>query len=190
MVGRLLFVHGAGGFVDDAELARGLAQTLELELRMPELSDSAMGFEDWAEPIRQHLNQLGPEDVVVSHSFGASILVRVLAERGREHPRRAALLAMPDWTSRGWDVTDYAFTESESEPEPETDLTLFHCRDDDVVPVSHLALNSATFPSATVVAFPTGGHQFDGMIDAVAAEIRRFGRPRGDASTGPDPRRR
>ncbi|WP_032376868.1 alpha/beta fold hydrolase [Rhodococcoides fascians] len=166
MVRRLLFVHGAGGFVDDAELAHGLAGALRLDLRMPELSDTAMGFEDWAEPIRQHLDRLGPEDSVIAHSFGASILVRVLAERRRDRPARAALLAMPDWTPRGWDVADYAFTD----PEPETDLTLVHCRDDDVVPIAHLALNSTALPSARVIEFPTGGHQFDGMIGAIAAD--------------------
>ncbi|MCZ4522202.1 alpha/beta hydrolase [Rhodococcus ruber] len=186
MVGRLLFVHGAGGFVDDAELAHGLARALRLDLRMPELSDTAMGFEDWAGPVRQHLDRLGPEDWVMAHSFGASILVRVLAEHRRQWPLRATLLAMPDWTPCGWDVVDYAFTD----PEPETDLMLVHCRDDDVVPVSHLALNSKALPSATVVEFPTGGHQFDGIIDAVAAEVSGFGRPRGEASIGPDPRSR
>lgn len=165
MVGALLFVHGAGGFVDDAELAHGLADALGLDLRMPELSDTAMGFEDWAEPVRRHLDRLGPEDSVIAHSFGASILVRVLAEHRRPWPVRTTLLAMPDWTTRGWDVADYAFTG----PEPETHLALLHCGDDDVVPVSHLALNSTVLPSARVIEFPTGGHQFDGMIDAIAA---------------------
>ena len=164
MVGRLLFVHGAGGFVDDAPLANGLAQALRLDLRMPELSDTAMGFEDWAEPVRQQLDGLGPEDAVIAHSFGASILVGVLAEHRRERPLRATLLAMPDWSPRGWDVAQYALT-----IEPQTDLTLLHCRDDEVVPVTHLALNSAALPSATVIAYPSGGHQFDGMIDAIAA---------------------
>ncbi|WP_415974245.1 alpha/beta fold hydrolase [Rhodococcus sp. 077-4] len=168
MVGRLLFVHGAGGFLDDADLAHGLARTLGLDLDMPKLSDGAMGFEDWAEPIRLHLNRLGPEDAVIAHSFGASILVRVLAEHRRERPLRATLLAMPDWTQRGWDVADYAFTD----PKPETDLTLLHCRDDEVVPISHLALNSKALPSARVIEFPTGGHQFDGLIEAIATEIR------------------
>lgn len=186
MVGRLLFIHGAGGFLADAPLANGLAQALHLDLCMPELSYTAMGFEDWAEPVRRHLDRLGPDDSVMAHSFGASILVRVLAEHRRERPRRATLLAMPDWTPRGWDVVDYAFTG----PGPETDLTLVHCRDDDVVPISHLASNSTALPSARVIELSTGGHQFDGMIDAIVAEIRGWKRPRGDASTGPDPRRR
>ena len=168
MAGRLLFVHGAGGFVDDASLAVGLANGLHLDLRMPELPEDAMGYEDWAEPVRQHLDRLGPEDSVIAHSFGASILVKVLAEKSWEHPRRAALLAMPDWSPRGWDVGDYAFTD----PEPRTHLTLLHCRDDDVVPVSHLTSNSEVLPSATVVEFPTGGHQFDGMIDAIVSDWR------------------
>jgi predicted alpha/beta hydrolase family esterase len=167
MGGRLLFVHGAGGFVDDAELAHGLADALRLDLRMPELSDTAMSFEDWAAPVRKLLDDAGSADRVVAHSFGATIVVRVLAEGMRAHPERATLLAMPDWSPRGWDVAQYALT-----GEPRTDLTLLHCRDDEVVPVSHLALNSKALPSATVVEFATGGHQFDGMIDAVAAEIR------------------
>ena len=166
MVGRLLFVHGAGGFVDDAELAHGLAKALNLDLYMPELSDTAMGFEDWAEPVRRHLDRLASEDAVIAHSFGASILVRVLAERHRKRPLRAALLAMPDWSPLGWDVPDYALTEQE----PTTDLTMFHCRDDDVFPISHLALNSAALPYAKVVEYPTGGHQFEGRIAARATD--------------------
>ncbi|TFI41335.1 alpha/beta hydrolase [Rhodococcus sp. 1R11] len=166
MVGRLLFVHGAGGFVDDTELAQGLAEALRLDLVMPELSDSDMGYEAWAVPVRKLLDDAGPADRVVAHSFGATIVVRVLTEPMRAHSERATLLAMPDWSPQGWDVAQYALT-----GEPQTDLTLLHCRDDEVVPVSHLALNSAALPSATVIAYPSGGHQFDGMIDAVAAEI-------------------
>ncbi|CCQ17146.1 putative uncharacterized protein [Rhodococcus sp. AW25M09] len=167
MTPQLLFLHGAGGFIDDTPLARGLADALGLALNMPELPDTAMGFEDWALLVRPHLARLGPEDLVIAHSFGASILAGVLAEKGRTRPPRAALLAMPDWTPQGWDVADYALRG----PESETDLTLFHCRDDDVVPISHLTLNASVLQSATVVEYPTGGHQFDGMIEAVAASL-------------------
>lgn len=167
MVGRLLFVHGAGGYVDDTELAQGLAKALRLDLVMPELSDSDMGYEAWAVPVRKLLDDAGPADRVVAHSFGATIVVRVLAETMRAHPERATLLAMPDWSPQGWDVAQYALT-----GEPRTDLTLLHCRDDEVVPVSHLAMNSKALPSATVIELPTGGHQFDGVTETIVADIR------------------
>ena len=71
----------------------------------------------------------------------------------------ATLLAVPDWGPSGWDQRDYAF----SGPEPSQELTLHHCRDDDVVPVEHLALMSAKLPYARTVEHERGGHQFDGV---------------------------
>lgn len=40
-------------------------------------------------------------------------------------------------------------------------ISLHHCRDDEVVPFEHLALNAARLPSATVVEHQRGGHQFE-----------------------------
>ena len=105
--GSLFYVHGAGGYVEDGELARALAAAPGLTLVMPRFSDDDMSFDAWAAPVREHLGRLGPDDAVVGHSFGASILLRVLAE-GEWPVRRAALLAMPDWGPEGWDVPDYA----------------------------------------------------------------------------------
>ncbi|OZD39210.1 alpha/beta hydrolase, partial [Rhodococcus sp. 06-1477-1B] len=45
-------------------------------------------------------------------------------------------------------------------------------RDDEVVPVSHLAVNSAALPSATVIAYPSGGHQFVRVTETIVADIR------------------
>jgi predicted alpha/beta hydrolase family esterase len=162
----LLFVHGAGGYEEDRPLAAGLGTKLGARVDMPHFQDEDMSLEAWAAPMRSHLSGLGPQDLVVGHSFGASILLRVLSEGGAK-PRAAVLLAMPDWSPDGWDVAEYAFHGSE----PDAALTLHHCRDDDVVPFTHLALGSARLPSALVREYPTGGHQFDGVIGAIAASI-------------------
>ncbi|MGU3436614.1 alpha/beta hydrolase [Actinomycetes bacterium M1A6_2h] len=165
----LLFIHGAGGFVDDGPLADALARELGRTAVMPEFSDADMSFEAWATPLRAILSETGADTVVVAHSFGASILVRVLAEPDAGPLASATLLAMPDWSVAGWDVPDYAVT---TEP-VDTVLTLHHCRDDDVVPFDHVALNSAALPSATVHEHPSGGHQFEGCTSAIAAVLRR-----------------
>lgn len=163
----LLFFHGAGGYDDDGPLAEGLAARLGTTADMPHIPEDDMSYEAWASVVRDRLAALSPGDPVVAHSFGASVLLRVLAEGGAV-PERAVLLAMPDWSTDGWDVPDYLF----DGPEPNVALTLQHCRDDDVVPFEHLALHAARLPSARVIEHPHGGHQFHDILDAVAADLR------------------
>lgn len=163
----VLLIHGAGGFTEDRVIADGLGNSLGLDVDMPEFSDEDMSFEAWAGPIRALLSELDPEDIVVGHSFGASILVRVLGEGVSFAPKKAVLLAMPDWSEEGWAVADYSF----AGPEPEVALSLHHCRDDEVVPIEHLTLHRRFLPSARFVEHASGGHQFDGVIAAVASDI-------------------
>jgi len=158
----LLFLHGAGGFVEDGPLARGIAEAARARLVMPMLSNEDMTFEAWAAPTRAALSELRSADLVVGHSFGGSILVKVLAERDWA-ARRAVLLAMPNWGSGGWDVDEYAF----EGPEPRQSLVLHHCLDDEVVPFDHLELNRAGLPNAAFRVHQEGGHQFDGLTSAL-----------------------
>lgn len=155
---KLLFVHGAGGFHEDAPLAEGLAESVGAHLVMPRLPDDDMTPGGWAAPIRTILAELTPDDVVVGHSFGASILVKVLAERPWA-VSGAVLLAMPNWGSAGWDVGEYVL----DRPEPHVPLTLHHCADDDVVPLRHLELNREDLPNADLHVHDEGGHQFNGL---------------------------
>lgn len=165
---RLLFVHGAGGFLDDKVLATGLRERLQVAVEMPLIPDDDMSVEAWAAPVRSHLDALGPDDVVIGHSFGATILEWVLPEQ-EWAPRRALLLAMPDWTPDGWDVEQYVHRGAE----PSMPVALHHCRDDEEVPFDHLALNAARMPSADVVEHPRGGHQFDGLVEVIAEAVAR-----------------
>jgi predicted alpha/beta hydrolase family esterase len=114
-----------------------------------------MSVAAWSAQIAEALGDLGADDRVVAHSFGASVLLLMLAD-GLELPGEVRMLAMPNWGPDGWDVAEYAFAGSE----PSTPLVLQHCRDDEVVPFDHLALNAALLPSARVVVRDRGGHQF------------------------------
>ena len=161
----MLFIHGAGGYVDDRPLVDGLHAALGVPIVYPEISEDDMSVEAWAEVLRRHLALLGPEDVVVGHSFGATILQWVLPEQ-EWGPRKAVLLATPDWSPQGWDVEQYV----PPGPEPKLEVSLHHCRDDEVVPVEHLALIAARIPSAQVFTHARGGHQFDGVAAVIAAD--------------------
>ena len=163
----MLFLHGAGGFHDDQPLAAALASELGAHFSIPELPDEDMSVAAWTSAIRPHVDELTASDVLVAHSFGASMLLALLSTMPTPPPR-AFLLAMPNWGDNGWAVADYDFTGAE----PTTALTLHHCEDDDVVPVSHVALNQRLLPSADVRLHEVGGHQFDGCASLVAADIR------------------
>ncbi|MBD0860366.1 alpha/beta hydrolase [Gordonia sp. zg691] len=165
---KLIFLHGAGGFADDRPLAHGLGAALGVPVDMPQFSDDDMSLEAWASPIRARLATMSDDDLLVAHSFGASVLLHVLAEGGREMPRRAVLLAMPNWGPQGWGMAEYAF----AAPEPRVALSLHHCLDDPEVPVAHLDLNAALLPSARLHRHRTGGHQFGGLAEIIAADLR------------------
>ncbi|QNG19111.1 alpha/beta hydrolase [Rhodococcus triatomae] len=166
MTTRLVFLHGAGGFLDDRRMADDLAGVLDARLDIPHLPEEDMSFDAWAASIRTSLTAMRTGDLLVAHSFGASILLRVLAERRWEGVPEAVLLAMPNWGPEGWDVEEYAFAGRK----PAVALSLHHCRDDEVVPVAHLSLNSASLPSARVTEHASGGHQFDGRVASIAAD--------------------
>lgn len=165
----LLFLHGAGGYEEDRPLADAIAAELERPMTYPRFPDDDMSFDHQASLVRAALKTIRADDVVAAHSFGASILLRVLAERERETPRRVVLLAMPDWSPQGWDVANYAFTG----PAPRQDISLHHCRHDDVVEFAHLALHAARLPRAAVHAHDDGGHQFEGLAAEIARDLAR-----------------
>lgn len=163
---RLLFIHGAGGYQEDQQLADDLGAAIGASAMMPRLPDQDMSYEAWANPIRTALRAMSDEDRLVAHSFGASVLLRVLGEEtGTAKP--AVMLAMPSWGPDGWDVAEYAF----AGPEPRAALSLHHCADDEVVPFSHLSLHSAELPSARVRRHPVGGHQFVGLAGEIASTL-------------------
>lgn len=165
----LLFLHGAGGYAEDRVLADAIAAELGQPLTYPRFPDDDMSFDHQASLVRSALDTARPDDLVAAHSFGASILLRVLAERERASPHRVVLLAMPDWSPQGWDVADYAFTG----PAPGQEVSLHHCRDDAVVEFAHLALHAARLPRAGVHAYDSGGHQFDGLAGVIARDLSR-----------------
>lgn len=161
---RTMFIHGAGGFDED----RPLAAAFGAHASMPRMSDEDTSYDSWAGAVRPALAELTDGDLVIAHSFGGSILLRMLAEE--RWPRlEVHMLAMPNWGPEGWAVADYEFTG----PEPPQSITLHHCADDDVVPHSHLDLNSAVLPHAQTAVYPSGGHQFDGRHDELRAAFTR-----------------
>jgi predicted alpha/beta hydrolase family esterase len=165
----ILFVHGAGGFADDGPMAEALRTQLGTEVVMPQFSDDDMSYAGWRDALAGHLEALGPAPVVVAHSFGGSIAVRHLAE-SRQPIAGLVLLAIPDWGPDGWGIADYDLP-ADATLRSDLPVRLHHCRDDEVVPFDHLDRHVRRLPQARSYAYTTGGHQFDGVMDRVAATM-------------------
>lgn len=165
----LLLLHGAGGEDEDQELAEDLARRLGATAHVPSLPPEDFAVDAWTPPITAALAALAADDVVVGHSFGASMLLHVLARR-EDLPWPVHLLGMPDWGPEGWDVAEYLLTGAVARARlARLPAVLNHAEDDEVVPVHHLDLHRRLLPSARVVRHPSGGHQLIGRRDAVLA---------------------
>ncbi|WP_068251551.1 alpha/beta fold hydrolase [Janibacter corallicola] len=167
----VLFLHGAGGFVEDRTMVGALRAGLDDEVLVPNLDEGiATTHEAWSRRVVEHLR--ADVDVVVGHSFGGSTVLRLLTERD-PGIRRLVLLAAPDWGPDGWEVPEFSLPDDADARLPGTlGIELHHCLDDEVVPFEHVQQLGARLPRARVVRHEQGGHQF--ASPAIDAVVRRL----------------
>ena len=170
----VLFLHGAGGWNDDQPIAEELRSRLRVPVTMPRFSNDEMTAAAWLAGIDEALDPLGPETVIVGHSFGASMaLLRLAAAPPETLPRGMVLLATPFWGSEGWQggyALPAGFTIPRGLP-----VFLHHCRDDDTVPFEHLDRYETLLPGAVIRRHESGGHQFEDRMNAVAGDVAALG---------------
>jgi predicted alpha/beta hydrolase family esterase len=110
--------------------------------------------------------------VLVGHSFGASVLLKYLAETVRR-PALAGLflVATPWW---GPDFPEFALPpDFGARLRDLSPIYLYHSRDDAEVPVEHLERLGAALPRATRRALNGRGHEFDqAQFPELVADIR------------------
>jgi uncharacterized protein len=165
MTERVVFVHGAYGYDEDAVMAASLRDHLGsgYEVVYPRVPDEDP---DLTEVI-------GDEPVVlVGHSAGGFTLVEHLAHGRVRAPVTALCLiaapfpgADPDWTFEGWELPD------DLSPLPDR-VFLYASEDDAVVPFAHRDRYAAAIPQAEVRT-TAGGHQLGDDLRVVADDIRR-----------------
>jgi predicted alpha/beta hydrolase family esterase len=169
MLKQLLYVHGAdipgeaGGTVGfGVRLSRSLAPGFNVtSLTMPEPLRPT--YAKWRSALIKVMPQLHDKLIVVGHSLGGSVALKLFAQE-RPCTSVAALfvIAAPYWgREQGWHDKDFAFHDDlpgdlSSIPR----IFLYHSRDDVIVPFSHLALYAAKLPHAEVRALDGYGHWF------------------------------
>lgn len=175
---KVLFVHGADGYDEDQKLADSLQAALGADYevvypKMPDAEDS--GYEAWKLKIVQTIADFDGSLILAGHSFGASILLKYLAEEQPPQPVSGLfLVATPFWRDQDWDVSDYALPDELPASLADIPTYLYHNRDDEIVPFSHLARYVERLPHAIVREYDAGGHQFNDDLSAVAADIKHL----------------
>ncbi|HRP57213.1 alpha/beta hydrolase [Agriterribacter sp.] len=176
---KLLFIQGGGnnGYGADEALVASLKQHLGkgYQINYPKIQsdETALDF-GWTKQIGLHIDSIGRDLILVGHSFGASMILKYLSE----HPVNKTiegifLLATPFWSGneewqKGLQLRDH-FADSLPDEAP---LFLYHCRDDEEVPFSHLDQYRRKLNKATFRDIPGGGHQFNNDLFYIAGDIK------------------
>jgi uncharacterized protein len=137
--------------------------------RMPEPEEPH--YQAWADRIAQLLRGTD-RPVLVGHSFGASVLLKFLAQAA---PRPAFqglfLLAAPFWKA---DVPEYALTaEQLTHLKQMAPVFFYHSQDDAEVSIDHLEMYARALPQATFRRLDDRGHEFNqDTVPELVADIR------------------
>lgn len=178
MTTKVLFIQGAGedGYIEDKKLADSLQTELgpDYDVIYPHMPQAdSPKYDLWKEEIARQLDQLGSGVILAGHSLGASLLLKYLAEESVDAVPGLFLAATPFWDAQDPDVAEYALPDDFAAKLPASvPIYLYHDRDDEVVPFSHLAIFADKLPKAIIRQFDSGGHQFNNDLSAMAADIK------------------
>lgn len=179
---QVLFIHGAGegAYKADALLTNSLQKELgsDYEVRYPAMPDEANApYDLWKRKIEKEINVMRKPVVLVSHSVGASHLAKILTEIGMSTSVSGIfLLDAPFWGGEGWLYEGYKKLvlpkDVASKFPKDASVYLYHTRDDEIVPFSHLSLYAKLLPRATIREIDKGGHQLNNDLSQVAKDIK------------------
>lgn len=183
MARQVLLIQGAGegAHKDDAKLAESLRSTLgeSYQVRYPAMPDEEdADYETWKGVILREVEAMGEGAILVGHSIGASVLIRMFADRGPK-PAIAGLflIAGPFWHDHEfWRWDEAALPDDAAENFPrDVPLFLYHGDSDEFVPVSHLDMHVKALPQGVARRLPGRNHQLNDDMTEVARDIAGLG---------------
>ena len=176
---QLLFVQGGGKGVHDEwdnklveSLRRELGQDYEIRYpRMPNEDDPS--YASWKTTLERELGALQDGAILVGHSIGGTILVKVLAEHSPARELGAIfLIAAPFVGDGGWSSDDVQFPPDLGARLPEgVPILFYHGLEDEVAPPSHVDLYARAIPQARIHRLRGRDHQLNNDLREVAGAI-------------------
>ncbi len=176
---QLLFVQGGGKGAHDAWDDR-LVDSLGWELgpawsihypRMPDEDDPTYGA--WKPALERVMDELPKGSVLIGHSVGGTVLMKLLAEHHARKPGAIVLLAPAFVGDGGWSSDDLEVPPDIGARLPKgVPIHIFQGMADDVVPPAHVDLYAQAVPQAHIHRLPGRDHQLNQDLQEVAEEIR------------------
>lgn len=182
MARQLLFIHGGGGgaFEADARLVESLRRQLgrAYDIRYPRLPEDNDGlYAIWKSIILDQLKHMGEGAILVGHSIGASVLIKMATEDDAiANVAGLFLIATPFWhDDKVWHWPEARLpTDAARRLPPRLPLFFYQGEADEVVPPEHLDMYARVFPGALVKKVPGGDHQLHEDLSVVAGDIERL----------------
>ena len=178
----VIFIQGAGesAYREDAKLAEDLGRQLGpgYRIRFPAMPDEAdADYETWAKTILEEIAIAGDGAILVGHSVGGSVAIKLVTERPpKQSVAGLFLIAAPFWHDHEfWHWKEAQLPPDASARLPDgMPLFLYHGREDNTVPFSHLEMYAATFPRAIAHRLAERDHQLNGDLSEVAGAIKHL----------------
>lgn len=179
---QVLFVHGGGGgaYAEDAKLAANLSEKLGpgYIVRYPMLPNEVdPEYKVWKRRIAEELAVMGEGAILVGHSIGASVVIRVFADADwKASVAGVFLIAAPFWYDHEfWRWDDVKLPKDTSAMLPaRMPMFLYHGRADEVVPFTHVEMYAQMLPQAIVRPLEGRNHQLNDDLTEVAEDIRQL----------------
>jgi serine hydrolase len=163
---RVLFIQGAGkgAYEEDQKLAAALQDALgtEYHVSYPQMPDEENPQDEaWMAQISNELTSL---DNSLKYLLKTDIAKPIAG---------VFLISIPYWGPEDEQGDEYPLHEGFASSLPNgVPVFLYHSRDDEWVPFSHLAIYAEKIPQATIREFDGRGHQFNNDLSEVAADIK------------------
>lgn len=167
---KVLIVQGAGegAYLEDQALADYLEAALgpKYETTYPEFPGlENVAYEAWKDQIAGELEKLGAGGIIVAHSLGGSALLKYLSEETTAFAIAGLFLVAPPYKGKDgeWGTDDFAMDAGTASDLPAAmPIFIYHSRDDEWVPFSHMEQWAVKIPGAVVRTFDGRGHSFTG----------------------------
>ncbi len=179
---QVVFVQGGGKGVHDEwdnklveSLRRELGQACEVHYpRMP--NEDEPSYAAWKPTLERALEALPAGAVLVGHSVGGTILLKVLAERAPARKLAAIFLIATPFVGRGgWSDDKLQFPPDLGARLPQgVPIHFYHGLKDEIAPPSHVDLYARVVPQARVHRLPGRDHQLNNDLSEVAAAISQL----------------
>jgi uncharacterized protein len=179
MTRQILFIQGGGdgGYDSDKALVNSLQENLgnEYQINYPEIvSDESAPDFGWIKQIHEKVLETKDGTIIVGHSLGASMLLKYFSENSvAKNIKGIFLIATTFWSGNEDWKSGLKLQENFAGKLPDqVPLFLYHCRDDEVAPFSHLDHYRQKVTQATFREIKNGGHQLNNDLSLVAQDIQ------------------